>query len=135
MITATASSAINGGIVSLEAVAGHLEHVDGVMIGRAAYDDPYVLAAVDQQLFGAREPVPTREVVALTMIPYIERCLQHGVVLSRITRHMLGLFTGIRGARAWRRILTVESCHKGAGLEVLLKALETVQFVQSELDS
>jgi tRNA-dihydrouridine synthase A len=118
---------INGGIVSLKSAAEHLLHVDGVMVGRVACDNPYVLADADKELFGVTDPVPTREEIALAMIPYVERCRQEGVFPARITRHMLGLFTGIRGARAWRRILTVESCQEGAGPEVIRKALEAVQ--------
>ena len=123
---------INGGIMDLEEAEAHLRKVDGVMIGRAAYDDPYMLAEADHRLFGEDLPAPSREEIVRRMIPYIQDCRDRDVYLSRVVRHMLGLYTGVRGARAWRRILTVEGCRPGAGPEVLLKAMETVEQAMAE---
>ncbi len=122
---------INGGIRSLDDAEEPLRKVDGVMIGRAAYDDPYMLAEADRKLFGSVSPPPSREEVARRMVPYIEQCLAEGRPLVRVTRHMLGLFAGVRGARAWRRVLTVGSCREGAGPELVLEALEARAAVEA----
>ena len=117
---------LNGGIRTLEAAAEHLRHVDGVMIGRAAYENPYILAEADRRLFGASEPPPERHAVVEAMLPYIEARRREGAPLGAITRHMLGLFQGLPGARAWRRHLS-ENAHKpGAGPEVVQAALAHV---------
>ena len=117
---------INGGIRTLEATAEHLRHVNGVMIGRAAYENPYMLAEADQRFFGVEEPSRERPAVVEAMLPYIEAWRQRGAPLSAITRHMLGLFQGLPGARAWRRHLS-ENAHKpGAGPEVVVAALAKV---------
>jgi tRNA-dihydrouridine synthase A len=117
---------LNGGVRSLDAAAEHLRQVDGVMIGRAAYEDPYLLAEADRRLFGAVEPLPERHAVVEAMLPYIEAQRQRGAPLGAITRHMLGLFQGLPGARAWRRHLS-ENAHKpGAGPEVVVAALARV---------
>lgn len=118
---------VNGGITSMAQVGEHLAHVDGVMIGRAAYDNPYLLAGVDVACFGDDAAPPTRAEAARRMVPYIENMRDRGVRLNAITRHMFGLFAGRPGARAWRRTLTVEAIRPGAGAEVLRAALETVQ--------
>jgi tRNA-dihydrouridine synthase A len=97
---------INGGITKLDEAAAHLPQVDGVMIGRAAYQNPYVLAEVDRRFFGDTAPAPTRHEIVARMYPYIEREVAAGVPLKSITRHVLGLFNGQRGARAWRRFLS-----------------------------
>jgi tRNA-dihydrouridine synthase A len=118
---------INGGIRTLDAAAEHLRHVDGVMIGRAAYENPYLLAEADRRFFGSQEPVRERHAVVEAMLPYIEERLKQGAPLSAITRHMLGLFQGLPGARAWRRHLS-ENVHKpGAGPEVVSAALAMVR--------
>jgi tRNA-dihydrouridine synthase A len=114
---------INGGIASLDDAAWHLRHVDGVMLGRAAYHTPEVLGEVDARFYG--DASPRRDVTA-AMIPYIEAELARGERLSHITRHMLGLFHGAPGARSWRRILTVGSVKPGAGVEVVHEALAAV---------
>jgi tRNA-dihydrouridine synthase A len=117
---------INGGIGSLDEAETHLAALDGVMIGRAAYHTPAMLADVDHRFFGdERRPEPV--VVVEAMLPYIEAELARGARLSHVTRHMLGLFHGHPGARAWRRILTVESVKPGAGIEVVRAALAAVQ--------
>tara|TARA_R110002110_G_scaffold284986_1_gene499087 strand:+ start:68396 stop:69424 length:1029 start_codon:yes stop_codon:yes gene_type:complete len=97
---------INGGIEDLDAAADHLGHVDGVMLGRAAYQNPYVLAAADQRFFGDRSEVQSRHDVIEAYCDYIEREIAAGRHLVGITRHILGLFNGLRGARAWRRYLS-----------------------------
>ncbi|MCX7122516.1 MAG: tRNA dihydrouridine(20/20a) synthase DusA [Gammaproteobacteria bacterium] len=98
--------AINGGIETLDAARIHLENVDGVMIGRAAYYDAYILAEVDQQFYGSTAPIPTREEILECMQPYYEAKMKKGVPLRSITRHMLGLYHGQPNAKAWRRKMT-----------------------------
>lgn len=113
---------INGGIVSEEAVVEHLQHVDGVMLGRAAYHDPYVLARVEHALYG--EALPERDAVLRQMLPYIEDELAQGTALKHITRHLLGLYQGLPGARGFRRVLSEQAHRDKAGIEVILAALE-----------
>ena len=115
---------VNGGITSLDAAALQLEHVDGVMLGRTAYHDPWVLAGVDARFFNDRHPVPTRAEVVQQMLPYISRELQAGSQLKHITRHMLGLFQGMPGARHWRRHLSEHAIRSNAGTEVVRAALQ-----------
>jgi len=117
---------INGGITDLEAVAGHLRHVDGVMIGRAAYDQPFLLATADRELFGAETPIPSRREAATAYLRYAERQIAAGASLHHLTRHLLQLFAGRPGARAWRRHLSEEAHRPGAGLEVIAAALARV---------
>ena len=105
---------INGGITTLDATAAQLALVDGVMIGREAYQNPYVLAEVDRRFFGAPEAVPTRHEIVERLLPYVESSVADGVPLKSITRHILGLFNGQRGARAWRRFLS-ENAPRFAG--------------------
>ncbi len=116
---------INGGIGTLEEAEAHLAHVDGVMLGRAAYHTPGLLGEADAWLFGETGTVTPTEAVARYR-PYIARELAVGTHLAAMTRHMLGLFHGSPGARAWRRILTVEGVKPGAGLEVVDAALAAV---------
>ncbi len=113
---------INGGITSEAAVIEHLSHVDGVMLGRAAYHDPYVLARVEHALYG--EPLPDRDAVMEQMFPYIEAELAQGTALKHITRHLLGLYQGLPGARGFRRVLSERSHRNDAGLDVIHAALE-----------
>jgi tRNA-dihydrouridine synthase A len=117
--------AINGGIATLDETEDHLAHVDGVMLGRAAYHTPGILGQVDRQIFGDGEDVDAAQAVELYR-PYMARQLEAGTHLAAMTRHMLGLFHGQPGARAWRRILTVEGVKSGAGLEVVDAALQAV---------
>ncbi|RRZ88897.1 tRNA dihydrouridine(20/20a) synthase DusA [Erwinia sp. 198] len=117
---------INGGIRSLAEAKAHLQHVDGVMVGREAYQNPGMLAEVDRDLFGCDRPAVDPVAVVRSMYPYIERELAQGTYLGHITRHMLGLFQGIPGARQWRRYLS-ENAHKpGANVETLEAALALV---------
>ena len=117
---------VNGGIVSLAQAREHLAHVDGVMLGRAAYHDPEILLAVDPELFGAPAPVADAHAAAEAFIPYIEARLAEGVRLSSMTRHLLGLFAGRPGARAFRRHLAIEAVKPGAGADVLRAAISEV---------
>jgi tRNA-dihydrouridine synthase A len=96
---------INGGIHSQTDIQNHLQNVDGVMIGRAAYDNPYFLAELEQTLFPTDFLLMAREQIVEKLIPYIERELQAGTRLKNITRHLFGLFRGLPGARAWRKNL------------------------------
>ena len=117
---------INGGIETLDQAEEHLQHVDGVMLGRAAYHTPWILSDVDRRIFGAQsEPVSPLDIVA-RMKPYIAGQLESGVWLHNVTRHMLGLFHGAPGGRLWRRVLSEEAVRPGAGLEVLEKAAAQV---------
>jgi tRNA-dihydrouridine synthase A len=113
---------INGGIESLAEALAHLPHVDGVMLGRAAYADPYLLAAVDQAVFGVEETPPSRLEVLDAFVPYIETELARGARLNQMTRHILGLFHGQPRARAFRRHLAENAHLDGAGLGVLAAA-------------
>jgi tRNA-dihydrouridine synthase A len=122
---------LNGGVPSLEAAEGHLAHVDGVMLGRAAYHTPGILGEADRRIFAGAEDISPAEAVARYR-PYMAAQLAAGTRLAAMTRHMLGLFTGAPGARAWRRILTVEGVKSGAGLEVVDAALEAVLGAQDE---
>jgi len=117
---------INGGIRTLDQALAQLERVDAVMIGRAAWDDPYLFALADRSAFGATEPPPSRRQVVEGMLPYVEEQLRSGVPLPRLTRPLLGLFTGQPGARAWRRHLSENAHLPGAGSEVLRDALSRV---------
>jgi tRNA-dihydrouridine synthase A len=123
---------LNGGIVSVEAVRSHLAQVDGVMMGRAAYREPWRLMAVDPLLFGEDAPFASAKEAAAALVPYIERELGQGTRLNAITRHLHGLFRAIPGARAYRRQLAsaTESPQAGAGL--LLAALALVRDGASE---
>ena len=116
---------INGGVASLDEADAHLERVDGAMIGRAAYVDPAMLRAADRRIFGAptRIPQPSRHDIARAMLPYVRRMCAEGVPLHHITRHMLGLFAGQPGGRAWRRALGEGSHRPGVGAEVIEEAL------------
>ena len=115
------------GILSLDEAEAHLAHVDGAMLGRAAYQNPWLLAEVDARLFDASSPLANRGEAVDAMRPHIEVELTKGQKLNRIVRHMIGLYQGVPGARAWRRILTVDSLKEGAGLEVLDAALAAVE--------
>ena len=117
---------INGGITSPEAILAHLAHVDGVMVGREAYQNPYLMALVDSLVFDDKHPVPSRHEVVRLMVPYVEQELAKGNHLSHITRHMLGLFQGLSGARRWRRHLSENACRPGAGVDVMLEAMAFV---------
>lgn len=118
---------INGGIASLDEAKQHLGHVDGVMLGRAAYHDPWRLLAVDSELFGESAPHTAMKHVFEAMAPYIERQLAQGVRLHSITRHFVGAFHGVPGARAFRRHLAENGVKPGAGVNVLRDAIALVE--------
>ena len=118
---------INGGVESLDEAQTHLSHVDGVMLGRAAYHTPSILGAVDRRLFGAKSPEITAFDAVQAYLPYVRRALADGVHLAAMTRHMLGLFHGMPGARSWRRILSVEGACAGAAVSVIERALDAVR--------
>jgi len=113
---------INGGVLSLDETAEHLRHVDGVMLGRAAYQNPSMLAQVDMLFFDADAPTDIAQAVE-TYLAYIAQRLEEGVPLNAMTKHMLGLFNGRPGARQFRRHLSENATRKGAGISVLKDAL------------
>ncbi|SFK24723.1 tRNA dihydrouridine(20/20a) synthase DusA [Methylocapsa palsarum] len=118
--------ALNGGLARLDQMLAELDHVDGVMVGRAAYQDPALLLSVDPLFFGAPAPVPDAFAAIEAYGPYIEERLREGAPLHAMTRHVLGIFNGRPGARAWRRHLAAEAVKPGAGLETLTAALANV---------
>ena len=124
---------LNGGVVSLSQAHDHLKIVDGVMIGRQAYHDPWMLCGVDSAIYGDPDHClpATREEVVKQYLPYIEEQLSRGVYLRHMTRHMLQLFLGQPGARSWRRHLSEYGPRKGAGLEVVEQALAFVSHDKS----
>ncbi len=117
---------INGGLASIADCERELAHVDGVMLGRAAYYDPWLLASVDPALFGEAAPVSDRAGAIAQYLPCVERELAQGTPLSAMTRHLLGLYQAVPGARGWRRTLSERAPRRGAGLEVIHAALEHV---------
>ena len=120
---------LNGGLRNLDQAEDELRRVDGVMIGRAAYENPYLLADADRRFFGSDTPLPSRHQVIRAFLPYVENQLQQGTPLHCMTRHVLGLFQGIPGARAWRRHLSEHAHRRGAGVEVLEAALRQIPEV------
>ncbi|MGF1535690.1 MAG: tRNA dihydrouridine(20/20a) synthase DusA [Elainellaceae cyanobacterium] len=134
---------INGGITTLTQVQDHLQHVDAVMVGRAAYDDPYLFAAVDGAFFANDGPMqwsqpgsegPSRREVAEAMMPYIDAWTKRWdgkFKMNKITRHMLQLFAGQPGSKAWKRHLTENACRPGTGSEVVRQALALVPRLES----
>lgn len=114
---------INGGIENLDQGSKHLEKVDAVMIGRAAYDNPYLFAAADARLFGDHRPPPSRRQVVQALLPYAERHCAAGGRLMQLSRHYLGLFAGCPGTRFWKRHLSENAHRPGAGPEVLEAAI------------
>jgi len=127
--------AINGGLRSMDVIKAQLEDVDGAMVGREAYQNPGLLLEVDPELFGEAAPIADAfEAVAL-MEPYIAGELAKGARLSDITRHMLGLFAGMPGARAFRRHLATEAVKRGAGLDVLRAAVAHVSRADPAQDA
>jgi tRNA-dihydrouridine synthase A len=117
---------INGGFTTLAQAHEQLQSVDAVMIGRAAYDNPYLFATSDREFFGDETPIRSRVEVAEAMIPYIDQWTAKGLRLHKITRHMLQLFHGQAGSRLWKRIITEKSCIVGAGSEVIREAIAAV---------
>lgn len=125
---------INGGIKTIESVQQQLVHVDGVMIGREAYNNPYMLASVDQRIYlDADKPIKSREEIVLQMCDYIDAELARGTRLHSMTRHILGLYQGVRGAKAWRRYLSENAHADGADSAVVRAALNCVTDQQPDV--
>ena len=122
---------LNGGVTTLDAVEAHLGRVDAVMVGRAAYDDPVMLADADRRIFGAEAGRPDRVGAVEALYPYVEALVAEGGRLHWVTRHLLSLFAGQRGTRAWKRHLSEHGVAPEAGVEVLRAALERVREAQS----
>lgn len=116
---------INGGLADIQQVEAVLQHVDGAMIGRQAYQQPYFLAELAHH-FNPDRPLPERREVVHAMLPYVESVLADGESLHRVTRHMLGLYAGQPGARAWRRHISEHAHRPDAGVEVLINALNAM---------
>ena len=116
---------INGGIHDVEAAKSHLAHVDGVMLGRAAYHDPYVLAQLEHALFGT--PLPERDEILTRMQPYIDAHVHGGDTLKHVARHLLGLYLGLPGARAFRRHLSEQMHRAGADYRAVAGAVAAMQ--------
>jgi tRNA-dihydrouridine synthase A len=124
---------LNGGVADLEQAAAHLPRLDGVMMGRAAYQEPWRLMDVDPALFGAPAPFASPRAAAEALIPYIERELARGARLHAITRHVLGLFRGVPGARAFRRHLATDAVRPGASAETFRTALALVVDTDAQM--
>ncbi len=117
---------LNGGITNLEMARGALERLDGAMIGRSAYQDPFLLADADRLLFGESWSPPSRHEVARAMLPYIDAARGRGTPFYAVVRHMLGLFSGQPGARAFRRFISENGPRPGAGSDILTQAIALV---------
>jgi tRNA-dihydrouridine synthase A len=122
---------LNGGLARWDAIERELPHVDGVMLGRAAYHDPYLLAQVDWKLYGDEAPARSRADILRALIPYVEAKLRDGVALRSIACHVLGLYHGRSGGRRFRQILSDASKLRTAGPELFLEALAVVEPVTS----
>lgn len=119
--------AINGGVKTIDEIKHHLNYVDGVMVGREAYQNPMLLAQIDSQIFGL-DTQPINPIKAIRCLyPYIEQQLLQGAQLNHIMRHTLGIFNGQKGAKQWRRYLSENAHKKGAGIEVVEQALNFIQ--------
>jgi tRNA-dihydrouridine synthase A len=125
---------VNGGVETLEAAEMHLQTFDGVMIGRAAYGNPFMLAEADARLFGGPSATLSREQILASYRPLIARWLAAGVPLKAITRHMTGLYHGQPGGRLWRRYLAEHAHRDGAGLEVIDAALSAVRAAAAAVE-
>jgi tRNA-dihydrouridine synthase A len=118
---------INGGIETIDDALGHMQHMSGVMLGRAAYHNPMILAQVDAAFFGEPDRAISLAHIMSAMADYAEDELTSGGRLNQITRHMLGLANGLPGARQFRQIMSLDACRPGAGPEILFKALAAVE--------
>lgn len=114
---------INGGIKTMTEIKEQLTHVDGVMIGREAYSNPYLLAEIEKDIFSWENPIATRHEVIAQFLPYVEEQLKQNIKLSSITRHILGLYQGQPGARQWRRYISENAHRTHAGIKVINDAL------------
>ena len=118
---------LNGGLATLDEAMQRSDGLDGVMLGRAAYHDPYLLARVDSAVFGDAGPVPSRADIVMQMSRYLERECSAGTAARHVVRHMLGLYQGMRGARRWRRRLSDAAQLESAGAGILALALQDVE--------
>jgi tRNA-dihydrouridine synthase A len=125
-------SGINGGIQTLDEAVHHLNHIDGVMLGRAVYHNPLLLLDVDRRICGREDISPSMDVIIDNMCTYADEHIAQGGKLSHVTRHMVGLFHGAAGARRWRQILSTETNHAGATSAVLRRAYAAMQTVPAE---
>jgi len=117
---------INGGIKSLDAAEQQLQHLDGVMIGREAYHNPWILAEADRRLFGDNHPIPSKHQIIEQLMPFVLQEYAKGAPINRITRHILGLFQGCPGAKAWRRHISENIHHEDTTPELILEAARLV---------
>lgn len=124
---------LNGGLESVGHAISKINNLDGVMLGRAAYHTPWTLADTDPQFLGLPAPVATRRDTVALLADYIPRYLSIGEPLHHITRHMLGLYHGQPGGRIWRQILSTEGCKRGAGVDVLHRAVDAVETAHARL--
>lgn len=124
---------LNGGVKTLADAQLHLEHIDGVMIGREVYSNPYILAEVDSMFYGDDHPIPTREQIVHNMIDYAQQQIEQGARVWHVARHMLGLFQGQAGARVWRRYLSQNGTQRNVGVELLSDALCVLKDTQAEV--
>ena len=122
---------LNGGIATLEDAERHVDHVDGVMMGRAAYQTPYILADVDRRFFGGRLPIPTRAAALRGLVAHTREHLAGGGRLNNIVRHTLGLMHGLKGARQFRRYFSENAVGDRAGIDVLLTAIEMAERAET----
>jgi tRNA-dihydrouridine synthase A len=118
---------LNGGLETLEMTTDNMGHLDGAMVGRAAYHNPWILSGVDPLFAQTAAPCATRRDAVMAMLPYIEQQLAEDVYLHRVTRHMLGLYHAQPGGRLWRQVLSTDACKPGADISVLLRALDVVE--------
>jgi tRNA-dihydrouridine synthase A len=126
---------INGGFASLEQVKTQLQFVDAVMIGRAAYDNPYLFALADREIYGETASPPSRHAVVEAMLPYIDRWTSSGGKLHSVTRHMLQLFHAQPGSRIWKRLITEQSNLPGAGVDVVREALAQIPRSDRQIEA
>jgi len=126
---------INGGITTVEQIQRHLTQVDGVMVGRAAYENPYLFATVDRDIYQKTDIVPTRAEIVDRLLPYVENCLDQGVRLNQISRHLLTLFNGVAGAKSWRRMLSDSRRLSASGAELLQEALGSQQDIDQSVSA
>ena len=123
---------INGGVKTYMDIEQHLQYVDGAMLGREAYHNPYFLSEIDKRYFQGHDVIPTRLDIVTAMLPYIETELQQDIYLKHITRHILGLFQGQPGAKHWRRTLSEEAVKSGANIDVVNHALQDIILLSQQ---
>ncbi len=123
---------LNGGLNDIDHALAESEGLDGAMLGRAAYQSPALLLAVDPRVFGAPAPAESREHAVEAHLPYLAAHLSRGVPLHAMTRHMLGLFNGVPGGRRWRRVLSEQGVRAGAGIDVVRAALAEISHARAE---